>query len=196
VALAKAAQDAGVKVTANETLAPGTTDLAPLLDRLKAGAPDALLVMPGSLTPGFFRAYEASGWKVPISGRVDVAAALAAVSPGFREAGGLSGLTSIVVFTPLLALPGVRDFVASYQAHYGLVPTQRSFFVYEATYLVVDAIHRAGSDQPAAIEHALKNTVMPSMLGGTYAPDDHNHAHTPLFIVGVNDGKPAVLATE
>nr|WP_294506589.1 ABC transporter substrate-binding protein [uncultured Rhodopila sp.] len=196
VAFAKAAQDAGIKVTATELLAPGTTDFTAVLDKLKAGAPDVLLAMPGSLTPGFFRAYEASGWKVPISGRFDIGAALAAVSPGFREAGGLSGLTGIVVFSPLLDLPGVKDFVASYHAHYGLAPTQRSFFVYEATYLVVDAIRRAGSDQPAAIEKALKTTTMPSLLGGTYAPDDHNHAHTPLFVVGVKDGKPAVVAPE
>nr|WP_294524431.1 ABC transporter substrate-binding protein [uncultured Rhodopila sp.] len=196
VAFAKASQDAGIKVTANEILAPGTSDFASLLDTLKAGAPDALLVMPGSLTPGFFRAYEASGWEVPISGRVDVGAALAAVSPGFRAAGGLSGLSSIVVFSPLLDLPGVKDFVESYKAHYGLAPTQRSFFMYEATYLVVDAIRRAGSDEPAAIEQALKTTVMPSLLGGTYTPDKQNHAHTPLFIVGVKDGKPAVVATE
>jgi branched-chain amino acid transport system substrate-binding protein len=196
VAFAKAALDAGIAVTARETLAPGTTDFVPLFDKLKARAPDLLLVMPGSLTAGFFRGYEASGWKVQVSGRLDVGAALAAVSPGFRDAGGLDGLTGIVVFTPLLKLPGVEDFVTAYQAHYGLLPTQRSFFVYEATYLVVDAIHHAGSDQPAAIEQALKTTTMPSLLGGTYAPDDHNHAHTPLFVVGLKDGRPAVVATE
>jgi branched-chain amino acid transport system substrate-binding protein len=90
----------------------------------------------------------------------------------------------------------VRDFVLSYQAHYQIMPTQRSYFVYEATYLVVDAIRRAGSDQPSAIEQALKTTTMPSLLGGVYTPDDHNHAHTPLFIVGLRDGKPTVIATE
>jgi branched-chain amino acid transport system substrate-binding protein len=118
------------------------------------------------------------------------------VSPAFRAAGGLSALTGIAVFTPLIEQPDVQAFVASYQAHYGLTPTQRSFFVYEATYLVVDAIRRAGSDRPEAIEQALKTTKMPSLLGGTYAPDDHNHAHTPLFVVGLRDGKPAVIATE
>jgi len=76
------------------------------------------------------------------------------------------------------------------------MPTQRSFFVYEATYLVVDAIRRAGTDQPAAIEAALKTTEMPSLLGGTYKLDDHNHPRLPLFIVGMQDGKPAVIATE
>jgi branched-chain amino acid transport system substrate-binding protein len=196
VAMAKAAGDAGIKVTAQETITPGTTDLAALLDKLKASAPDELLVVPGSSTAGFFKAYEASGWKVPVSGRADLGAALGAVSPAFRAAGGLADLTGIAVFTPLIDKPGVKDFVASYEAHYGLVPTQRSYFVYEATYLVVDAIRRAHSDKPAAIEKALKTTKMASRLGGTYAPDDHNHAHTPLFIVGLREGKPAVIATE
>jgi branched-chain amino acid transport system substrate-binding protein len=196
VAMAQAAKDAGMNVTAQETVAPGTSDFGPLLDRLKSGSPDVLLTALGGSTAGFFRAYEVSGWKVPVSGRVDFAAALGAVSPAFRAAGGLSDLSSITVFTPALNKPGVQDFVAAYQAHYGLMPTQRSFFVYEATYLVVDAIRRAGTDQPAAIEAALKTTELPSLLGGTYKLDDHNHPRLPLFILGMQDGKPAVIATE
>jgi branched-chain amino acid transport system substrate-binding protein len=196
VALAKVAQDAGMKVTAQETVAPDT-DYAALLTRLKEAAPDQLVtVLGGPFTAAFFRAYETSGWKVPVTGRVDFSSAIAAVSPAFRDARGLSDLTGVTVFTPVQNTQGVQDFVAAYQAHYGLVPTQRAFFVYEATNLVVDAIRRAGSDQPAAVEEALKNTTMPSLLGGTYAPDDHNHAHTPLLILGLRDGKPAVIATE
>jgi branched-chain amino acid transport system substrate-binding protein len=195
-AIAKAARAAGLRVTDQESLAQGTNDFAALIDKLKAGTPDQLVTILGPFTAGFFRAYEASGWKVPVTGRVDLPAALAAVSPQFRESGGLSDLTSVAVFTPLLNTSGVQDFIAAYRAHYGLEPTQRAFFVYEATYLVVDAIRRAGSDQPAAIEQALKTTSMPSLLGGNYAPDDHNHAHTPLQILGLRDGKPAVIAIE
>jgi branched-chain amino acid transport system substrate-binding protein len=193
VAITKAAQDAGLRITDQETLTQGMTDFAPVLDKLKASGPDRLVAIPGSSTAGFFKAFEASGWKVPVTGRVDFAVALDAVSPEFRK--GLD-LTSIVVFTPALQTPGVQEFVAGYRSHYGLTPTQRSFFVYEATYLVVDAIRRAGSDQPAAIKQALKTTTMASLLGGSYAPDDHNHAHTPLQILGLRDGKPAVIATE
>jgi hypothetical protein len=59
--MAQAAKDVGMNVTAQETVAPGTTDFAPLLEKLKGGAPDLLLTALGSLTAGFFRAYEASG---------------------------------------------------------------------------------------------------------------------------------------
>ncbi len=196
VALAKAAAEAGLRVTAQETLAEGTTDFVPVLEKLKAGAPDQVVTVLGPFTAGFFKAYEAFGWKVPLTGRVDFAAALGAVSQPFRGSGALSDMTGITVFTPEDQTPGIRDFVAAYRAHYGLMPTQRSFFVYEATLLVADAIRRAGSDQPAAIQQALKTTTMPSLLGGTYAPDDHNHAHTPLQILGLHDGEPTVIATE
>ena len=196
VALAKAAQDAGIKVTGQEELAQGTTDFAPVLEKLKAGAPDQVVTVLGPFTAGFFKAYEASGWTVPLTGRVDFSAALAAVSTQFRASAALSSLTGIAVFTPTQELPGIQEFVAAYRAHYGLMPTQRSFFVYEATLLVADAIRRAGSDEPAAIQKALKSTTMPSLLGGSYAPDDHNHAHTPLQILGLRDGKPAVIAIQ
>jgi ABC-type branched-subunit amino acid transport system substrate-binding protein len=78
----------------------------------------------------------------------------------------------------VIATSAGQDFVVQGALRAGAEAA--SFFVYEATYLVVDAIRRAGSDPPAAIEQALKTTTMPSLLGGTYAPDDHNHAHTPL----------------
>ena len=199
VAVAKAAQDAGLRVVEQVTIEKDTKepkDFAAIVDKLKASAPDQVVAIFGPSTSGFFRAYEAAGWKVPVTGRFDIPGAVAALSQPFRDAGGLSGLTGVAVFTPLLDKPEVQDFVAAYKAHYGLTPTQRSFFVYEATYLVVDAIRRAGSDQPEAIKEALKTSTMPSRLGGSYAPDDHNHAHTPLQILGLADGKPTVIATE
>ena len=195
-AIAKAAEDAGIHVVDQQTFAQGTTDFGPALDKAKAAAPDQLVTILGPSTAGFFRAYEASGLKIPVTGRVDFAGALGAVSPAFRDAGGLAGLTGIAVFATALDKPGVQDFVAAYRSRYGLDPTQRSFFVYEATLLAADAIRRAGTAEPAAIEQALKTTTMPSSLGGTYAPDDHNHAHTPLLILGLRDGQVAVIATE
>jgi branched-chain amino acid transport system substrate-binding protein len=196
IAIVKAAKDARIKVTADETIPKDTKDFGAIFDKLKGGSPGELVAILGPSTVGFFKTYEASGWKVPVTGRFDLAGALAAASQAFRDAGGMSELSGIAVFTPALDKPEVQDFVASYKAHYGIMPTQRSFFVFEATYLVVDAIRRAGSDQPAAIEQALKTTTMPSRLGGSYAPDDHNHAHTPLQILGLRDGKPAVIAVE
>jgi ABC-type branched-subunit amino acid transport system substrate-binding protein len=194
VSMEKAASADDIKVVGNETIAKDTKDLAPLLARLKALAPDRVVTLLSTSTAPFFRAYEQSGWNVPITGRIDYAAATAAVSPQFLTSGGLDGATSITVFSPVMENNGVQDFVQAYRAKYGVMPTQRSFFAYEATNLVVDAIRRANSDKPEDIERALKTTKMPSLLGGTYAMDDHNHPHTPMQIVGVRDGKMSVIA--
>ena len=192
---AKAAQEAGLSVAANETIPKGTTDLAPLLQTLQGLGPDHVVTVLGASTAGFFRAYEQSGWKVPVDGRIDLPAVIAAVSPEFLAKGGLQDVTSIVVFTPLLDAPGVKGFVAAYRARYGLMPTQRSFFAYESTLLVVDAIRRAGSDKPADIQAALKTSDMPSLLGGTYKMDDHDHPRTPMQLLGVRNGKVVVIGT-
>ena len=189
----KAATAAGMKTLANETIPKDTKNLAPLLAKLKELAPDRIVTVLGSSTLPFFRAYEQSGWKVGIAGRIDFSGAIGASSPQFIAAGGLADVVGITVFNPFIETPGVKDFIAAYRGKYGLTPTQRSFFAYEAINLVVDAIRRAGSDKPEDIQKALKSSAMSSLLGGTYVMDDHNHPHTPMQIVGVRDGKPAVI---
>ena len=180
----------GIAVVTTQVVPPKTADFAPLVAQLKEMAPDQILSVMGPSTAGFLKALTAAGWDVPVTGRVDLSAA--AVLPPAQQA----KVTSVVVFTPASPLPAVHAFVDSYRAHTGLMPTQRSFFVYEAVLLAVDAIRRANADTPDAIEAALKTTTMPSLLGGTYAMDDHNHPHLPLTIMGIRDGKPAVIATE
>jgi branched-chain amino acid transport system substrate-binding protein len=189
----QAATAAGIKTLANETIPKDTKDLAPLLARLKELAPDRIVTVLTSSTLPFFRAYEQSGWKVGIAGRIDFSGAIGASSPQFIASGGLADVVGITVFNPFIETPGVKDSIAAYRAKYGPTPTQRSFFAYEATNLVVDAIRRAGSDKPEEIQKALKSSAMPSLLGGTYVMDAHNHPHTPMQIVGVRDGKPVVI---
>ena len=191
IGFGQVAGELGIHVLGTLIVKPGTADLAPQLAQLRALAPDRVVSTLGPSVAAFLRAYAASGWDVPLTGRLDLGAALAAVPPER-----MARATSAAVFTPLSPVPAVRAFVDSYRAHFGLAPTQRSFFVYEAVLLVADAIRRGGADTPDAIEAALKTSTMPSALGGTYAMDDHNHPHTPITILGVEDGKPAVLATE
>jgi branched-chain amino acid transport system substrate-binding protein len=194
VSLQKAATEVGITVLASETVAKGTTDLAPTLKRFKELRPDRIASVLSASTAAFFRAYEQMGGGIGLAGRLDYTAALATLSPQFLASGGLADAASITVFNPLIDKPGVRDFVEAYRSKYGIMPTQRSFFAFEATNLVADAIRRAGSDRPEDIRVALKSGKMPSLLGGSYAMDDHNHSHTPMQIVAVRDGKPKVIA--
>jgi ABC-type branched-subunit amino acid transport system substrate-binding protein len=188
-----AALAAGIKVLARETVPKDTKDLSALLAKLQALAPGVIVTVLSTSTVPFFQAYEQAGGKTVISGRVDFAGAVRAVSPAFLAAGGLAEVSGITVFNPFIETPAVKEFIAAYRAKYGVTPTQRSFFAYESTELIVDAIRRAGSDTPEDIKQALKSSTMPSRLGGDYKMDDHNHSHTPLQILGVRDGKIAVI---
>jgi branched-chain amino acid transport system substrate-binding protein len=194
VSFAKAMKEVGIGVTVTVIVPAGTKDFAPVLSGLLAGKPDVVVPILSTSTAGFFKAYEQANAPVKLAGRIDFATALAAVSPGFVSGGGLNDVAGIIQFTTLLDTPGVQDFVKGYHAKYSIMPTQRSFYAYEAAYLVVDAIKRAGTDTPEAITAALKTSTMPSLLGGTYRMDDHNHPHTPLQILGVRDGKVALIA--
>jgi branched-chain amino acid transport system substrate-binding protein len=192
--LLRAAHEAGITVSESVVVPKGSTDLAPLLAHLAEAHPDRLLSVLGASTAAFFAAYEHSPLHIPISGRIDFAAATHAVSESFLASGGLAQLSGIVVFTPLSARPEVRDFVEAYEAKYGIMPTQRAFFAFEAANLVADAIRRAGTADPQAIRVALAASTMPSALGGDYKMDAHNHPHTPLLILGLKDGHVTILA--
>ncbi|OYD60639.1 UNVERIFIED_ORG: amino acid/amide ABC transporter substrate-binding protein (HAAT family) [Burkholderia sp. CF145] len=192
-AMEKAATAAHIETLASEIVAKGTVDLVPSVKRLKALQPDRIVTFLGVSSGAFFRAYEQIGGGTPLAGRIDFMAAIANLSPGFVAAGGLDRAVGISVFTPSASGSGVRAFVAAYREKYGLAPTQRSVFAFEATELVVDAIRRANSDDPVAVQRALRSTQMPSMLGGTFAMDEHNHAHVMMQIVGIRGGALAVL---
>ena len=185
VSMEKAANEANIKVLGNETIAKDTKDL-----RAVARRSEGAFARPGRDDIEHFDSPFLSRLRAVRLGRprhrTDRSPSCdKAVSPQFLASGGLDGATSITVFSPLIETPGVQDFVQAYRAKYGIMPTQRAFFAFEATNLVVDAIRRANSDKSEDIERALKTTTMPSLLGGTYAMDDHNHPHTPMQIIGV-----------
>lgn len=192
-AMETAATAANIATLSSEIVAKGTTNLAPALERLTALHPDRIVTLLSVSSAAFFRAYEQRGEGIPLAGRIDFAVAIANSSSQFVAAGGLDQATGIAVFAPSVSTPAVQAFVASYRAKYGLAPTQRSFFAFEATELIVDAIRRAKSDDPAAVQQALRSTQMPSMLGGTFAMDEHNHSHTTMQILGIRGSKLAVL---
>jgi ABC-type branched-subunit amino acid transport system substrate-binding protein len=190
-AMESAAAESGIAAVATQVIKSGATDIDDVVAKLAAPAPDRILTVLTSSSVAFLRAYEQSGGKIPLAGRIDFAVAATTLSPKFLASPEFEKASGISVFTP--PVPEVAVFVRAYQDKYGIAPTQRAFFAYEATKLVADAIGRAGSDAPQAIQAALKASAMPSLSGGTFTMDKNNHAHTAMQIVGMRGGKLAVL---
>lgn len=191
----EAAAAAGIRIVATEIVPKGSQDLTAIVARLDAALPDRIVSLLSASNVPFFRAYQASA-HVPLAGRIDLQSALTTVSPQFIAAGGLDHAESVTVFNGALDARSVQDFMQAYRNKYGMVPNQRAFFAYEATLVIADAIQRADSDAPASIQRALKTSRYPSILGGNYAMDEHNHAHTSLQLVTVRGGKLAVASID
>ena len=190
-AVEAAAAELGVTAVATQVVKSGVTDIDDVIAKLAASAPDRIVTVLTNSSAAFLHAYEQSGGKIPLSGRIDFSVAAKTLSPKFLTSHEFEQASGVSVFTPIV--PEVATFVRAYQDKYGIAPTQRAFFAYEATKLIADAIGRAGSDAPQAIQAALKASAMPSLSGGTFAMDKNNHSHTAMQIVGMRSGKLTVL---
>jgi len=188
------AKRAGLALAVDETIPAQGFDANALVTRLRAAKVDHLVIgMMGKSIADLYRAMEAAGWSVPVGGRFDLAAAAAAVSPTFAATRGQD--VTIAGYSALLDTKENQDFVAAFRAvSGGKAPDQRAYYGFEATRLIADAIKRAGRAEPEPIRNALASSRMKSLLGGDYRMDAHNHAHPGALLMGLRDGKPAVVA--
>jgi len=152
------------------------TDFSAQISRFKAATPKPDCLYLGS-TPGnvgmMVKQIRQAGITTPIVGQ-----------DGFDTPEGLVGvageLAEGVVFTSHVSLHDpdsrVRRFVEAYKSQYGKEP-ENAFAAlgYDAIGLILDAIARAGSDEPAAIKSALEKTKsFPGVTGDiTFTPERH-----------------------
>jgi branched-chain amino acid transport system substrate-binding protein len=190
-----AATKAGIKSLSPEFFPQGTPDFSVLLSKIEAQKPDRIV--------GFFlradndnimRQVEAMQLKIPFTGRIDLHSASLAVSPGFLAQGGLDRTSAINPYQPDWDDPKNLAFVDKFKKATGHAPLQMGFYEYEAVYILADAIKRAGSTEPKALQAALKATKFPSMLGATIEFDDHNLAHDNAIVQAIEGGKIKVVS--
>lgn len=165
------AEDYGIEVAADESYGPTDADMTPQLTNIRNAAGVQAVLNPGfgqgpSIVTRNYRQlavglplYQSHG--VASKGFIDLAGADAA--EGVRLPG-----TALLVGGLLAAddpqKPAVEAYVAEYTAKYGEAPSTFGGYAHDAFAILVDAIGRAGSDDPAAIRQAIEET---SGLAGT-----------------------------
>jgi branched-chain amino acid transport system substrate-binding protein len=106
----------------------------------------------------------------------------------------LNGTTSVQPYDPSIDSAANKAFVEAYKKKSGgAAPIMVGFESYEATRILLDAIKRAGSTDPAAIRDALAKTRYQSLMGTTLEFDKNNLVHNNAVIVGIRDGKVVVF---
>jgi branched-chain amino acid transport system substrate-binding protein len=91
-------------------------------------------------------------------------------------------------------LPAAKEFIAKYNAEYGQQPGPYAGLSYDGTYLLAEAIEKAGSTDPDAIKDALAATNEFETLSGTITFTDENILAESNFIIIKGEGGNWVLA--
>jgi len=169
----------------------GTADFSTIFAKIKAKKPAALALY--AIDADFqnaMRQWYSMGGGVPLTGRVLVDQ----VPKEIMGSGFLDGTTSVQPYDSTIDNPANKAFVEAYKKKSGgTAPIMVGFESYEATRILIDAIKRAGSSNPAAIRDALTKTKYQSILGGTLEFDANNLVHNNAVILGSKGGKVVVL---
>ena len=168
----------------------GAPDFTPVFTKIKAKKPALLaLYAVDADFQNAMRQWYSLGGGVPLTGRVLVDQ----VPKEIIDSGFLDGTTSVQPYDPSVDTPGNRAFVEAFKKLHNVPPILVSFEAYEATKVLIDAIRRAGTTNPAAVRDALATTKLPSMLGTTIEFDDHNLAHNNAIILTIKGGKVVIV---
>ncbi|WP_444658372.1 ABC transporter substrate-binding protein [Caproiciproducens sp. R2] len=89
----------------------------------------------------------------------------------------------------------VQDFAKRFKEKYGIAPDQYAGNNYSVTYLIADAITRAGKADREAIREALASTKDVSGLSGTYHADSNNELIHECKLVQIKSKVPQVIKT-
>jgi branched-chain amino acid transport system substrate-binding protein len=84
--------------------------------------------------------------------------------------------------------PIVQEFVTKYTAKYGSAPDALAALAYDAAYIMLDGISRAGSTDGTAIQAALVKTDLKTVTGQVKFDGDRNPVKSAV-IVEIKDGK-------
>jgi len=174
------AGDAGIEIVADETYGDGDTDVTPQLTNIKNAGAEAILFC-GFGAPSVIvnKNYAQLGLDIPLyHSHGSCSQRMIAGSEGAAEGARLP-CAALVVWDQLPADDpqgaAAELYATEYQERFDEAVSTFGGHAYDALYLLVDAIRRAGSTDPEAIRSALEQTKEFIGVDGifTMAADDH-----------------------
>ncbi|MRR13213.1 ABC transporter substrate-binding protein [bacterium] len=173
----------GISVVAQETFNAGDSDMSAQLTKIKAAAPDAVLMWAaGSEGATILKNWKALGGTAPFFGtpgnaRKELIEGGADAADGFSFAAG-HVLLPESYGTETEAYRVATDFIDRYTTEYGTEPDIFAGHAYDALHVVVEALKRLpeGDIDPVELRDEIEGTNAWVGIGGTftYSASDHN----------------------
>ena len=183
----------GGQIVSEEAYLQKDQDYKSVLTKIKASNPDLLYI------PGYYedvgkiiKQARELGMMIPVLGND------AWDSPKLVELGGAQALNN-TYFTNFYSVedknPSSNAFVEAYQKEYGQMPDSMAAMGYDAANLLVDAIKRANSLEPAKIREALAATKDFTSVSGKMSLNETHDAVRGVVIIEMKDGKQVYKET-
>jgi len=165
----------GIKIVLDETYESGAVDLSPLIRKIEAAHPDALLSAP-YLSDAILLIRQMHELNVNIPLIIGMATGFCDCT-FWNKTGGLGEyVMGAFAYDDSIPTPENQKFVEAFKKRYGHVPDMHNEWGYTDMYVIKDVLERAGSIKPDAILKALKETDMRAPIGRIkFGPDGQNH---------------------
>lgn len=183
----------GGQIVAEEAYLQKDQDYKPILTKLKAQNPDMIYI------PGY---YEDVGKIIKQARELGIAVPILGAdawdSPKLVELSGPEAANN-TYFTNFYSTedksPASNKFVEAYKKEYGQTPDSMAAMGYDAAYLLVDAIKRAGSTDANKIREALAATKNFPSVSGEMSLNATHDAVRGVVIIELKDGKQVYKQT-
>ena len=180
----------GGTVVATESYAGGDKDFNAQITKIKAADPDVLFL------PDYYNTVSLIINQVRNQG-LD---AIMLGPDGWDELVGQAGEEAVGNYfcnhySPDADDEDVQEFVRKYRERYGITPNALAALGYDAAYIVLEAIERAGTDDPQVLKEALMETNKKYVTGHITFDESHNPVKS-TTILKVVQGPDGRLTTE
>jgi branched-chain amino acid transport system substrate-binding protein len=188
----KLAKDGGYEVVLDEPYPSTSTDMSPIVQKIKRANPDVLMLV-SNAADAILLTNTIAEYKVKL--KAIVASGGGHADPSFLKAAGKNAkfIFDIVEWETDVNKPGAKDINAKFKAKYGYNLAGESVDAYVAMYTIKDALERAASTEPAKIREALAATKLTSGPAMIAAYDkiefdgSGQNKNASLCIVQIND---------
>lgn len=186
------AEKNGYKIVLDEPYPSTTTDLSPVVQKIRRARPDALMLV-SNAADAILLTNTLADYKVKL--KAIIASGGGHADPSFLKATGSNAryLFDIVEWETDVNKPGVKEINEKFKARYGYNLAGEAVDAYIAMYVIKDALERAGSLDPMKIREALAKTNLrsgPAMIASYDAIEfdaTGQNKHAALSIVQIND---------
>lgn len=186
------AEKGGYKVVLDEPYPSTATDLSPVVQKIRRARPDVLMLV-SNAADAILLTNTLAEYKVKL--KAIIASGGGHADPSFLKAAGKNAqyIFDIVEWETDVNKAGAKEANEKYKSKYGYNLTGEAVDAYLATYVLADALERAGSLDPVKIREALAATNYSSGAGMIVGYDavkfdaSGQNENAALIMVQIND---------